>query len=177
MIRVDRPYRRHRRFHHRHLVRDQRLDRHLDDQHHQGHRSLHRLELPRHRRSLGAGHRSLHLQDDRLHRDRRLGDLGHRHQPGDLDHLGDLDRRHQPDDPDPGDPCPATERTGCFPDEKLDAGCPYPGQKRMGCYRGVECPGLPMVHPALAYLPKARMGSQQVRLEQRSVPRMELVPQ
>ena len=69
-----------------------------------------------------------------------LDDLGHRHQPDDLDHPDDLGHRHQPDDlrhPDVvrlGDPFPELMRTDCYPDVRLDEEFPCPAPKRMGCY-------------------------------------------
>jgi hypothetical protein len=124
-----RPYRTHRRFHHRY--RDLwRLGRPMDV----GHRN----QLPPHQR---PEHYRRNL-DDRHHRHHRqiLDETHHRHLP-DEDHQDvHLGRRHQPDE-DHQDAGLAVrlQRMGCFqPALPLGEECPCLGSLRTGCYQDEE---------------------------------------
>jgi hypothetical protein len=129
MHRGFRPYRTHRRFHHRYR-----------DLWHLGHPMDvdHRNRLPPHQR-LERHRRNL---DDRHHRHHRqiLDETHHRHQPDEDYQDVHLGRRHQPDEDhqDAGLDV-RLQRMGCFqPALPLGEECPCLGWLRTGCYPDEE---------------------------------------
>jgi len=185
MSREDRPYRTHQRFHRQHRDRDHqghRQERHPDEEN-RNH------QHPERHRHPDEENRNLRLLGDQRRRDHQ-DDLDHRHQPDDQrhqDHQDDSGHRHQPDDLRLGDPCPAKEQMGCYPDEQQDEECPCPEPKRMDCYQGAECPGLRSVrrrqklalrmHRPLVWLRLAQLERKPLELPERLLEQQALLPQ
>jgi hypothetical protein len=145
MHRGFRPYRTHRRFHHRYR-----------DLWHLGHQMGvgHQNRLPRHQR---LEHHRRNLNDrHRRHRRQILDETHHRHQP-DVDHQDvHLGHRHQPDVHHQGAGLDVLLlRMGCFqPALPLGEECPCLGWLRTGCYPDEESRQVQPVPAELRLEPK-----------------------